>query len=147
MCLFICLFIYTYNDFHETISRCSCRGENGNDLNYYGRDMKETRIVEIVGKHNCECSCCHRRCAHLQLVEGYDWECTGALKQNITTQANHGYEGRFSSRAKVSNLQFQFLFAIPICNLFKSNLQCFHFAVSVSNLLYVPNRTSKQNAS
>ena len=35
--------------------------------------MKRTRIVEMVRKHNCECCCCHRRCALLQLVEGY-WD-------------------------------------------------------------------------
>ena len=59
------------------------------------------RIEEIVGKHNREFSCCHRRCAHLQLVEGYGWEFTGALKQNITTQDNHEYEARFDSRVRV----------------------------------------------
>ena len=59
--------------------------------------MKRTRIDEIVEKHNCECSCCHRRCAHLQLVEGYSWEFTEVLKQNRITQENHEYEGRFDS--------------------------------------------------
>ena len=40
-------------------------------------------------------------CAHLQLVEGYGWEFTGALKQTIITQDNHEYEGRFDSRVRV----------------------------------------------
>ena len=53
----------------------------------------------MMGKQNCECSCCHRRHAHLQLVKGYQQGVH--LKQNITTKDKNEYESDFGGRSRV----------------------------------------------
>ena len=55
----------------------------------------------MMGKQNCECSCCHRRHAHLQLVKGYQQGVHRGLKQNITTKDKNEYESDFGDRSRV----------------------------------------------
>ena len=55
----------------------------------------------MMGKQNCECICCHRRRAHLQLVKGYQQGVHRALKQNITAKYKNEYENDFRGRSRV----------------------------------------------
>ena len=64
--------------------------------------MEMKRIIESgVRGSKTECSCCYRRRAHLQLVEGYQQGVTGALKQNTTTEDNNESEDDFGGRSRV----------------------------------------------